>query len=494
MIRLSARLLFSAAMALGLSVGAGAAQGWSALVVGTPHPTAPTAFADAFHAGAALDRLGLGPVERLRDVPAARIAAALRQVAGQPRVLIYYAGPLLSDDGVTRLSGADRSTTEGLALPSLVENLLRGGANDIVLLLENCGAAGGGLTAGALIPDVPASGSVYLAATAADGAECPERGARVSDALVDAAKDGGVTDPLQMFLQQNVPGLWVAHDTAGPVPLIPADAPGGSDGFAIIDPDAPVATVPDDVVTLAPVAAPVGAQEAANAVGFAAGAARSASETQGEVVVFAAPDRSQQSARAVPEGLPEPSIIVGLIKNVTEASFSTVDEDPGDVTSNEIAYDDLDARRGLRDQDPEMFAGLVAAGAFDPPPSLLARALQIELQRMGCYTSGIDGIWGGGSRRSVQRYFAEIDGVEAETLQPETGLFRQIILQDEITCSTGAAVSSAAPRATRSQPTRSQPTRTQSRQPAQTQQSAPARQPQNTGRRIENTNTLGVFR
>jgi len=151
--------------------------------------------------------------------------------------------------------------------------------------------------------------------------------------------------------------------------------------------------------------------------------------------VFLPPAAQQQAALPQAEGLPEPSIIVGFVEGVTEASFDTLEEDAGgDVAGTEIAYDNLEARRSLRDESPDLFETLVAGGAFDPPEALLETALQTELARMGCYTAGIDGVWGGGSRASVERYFTEVDGVTAETLEPTVGLFRQIIRQDEIEC------------------------------------------------------------
>ncbi len=489
-IRAMPRFLCSVATALGLCGQAAAGEGWSALIIGTPDPAAPSAFADAFHVGSALEKMGFHEVDVIRDSPAARIDAALRDLAGQPRVLIYYAGPVRSGADGTYLSGADRSTTEGLLLPAVLDKLAAAGTEETVVLLENCSAAGGQVAVGAEDPQPSLDISLYLAATAADGAACPPAGERLSDVLIEAARTSGVDQPLQVLLEGGVANLWVAHDTAPAIALRPDTGviPAASEGFALIDPETAPATIVADatsVSTITPLAPGAGAAQPVSSD-------RSSDQSIGEVVVFAAPDQSQQAARAVAAGLPEPSIIVGLIENVTQASFSTVDDDTAGVTRNEISYDNLDARRSLRDQDPEMFAALVAAGAFDPPPSMLERALQTELQRMGCYSAGIDGIWGPGSRRSVERYFAEIDGVEPEGLEPETGLFRQIIRQDEITCSPEAAVSSVAPRATSSQPAQGQTTRSQ--QPASAQQPAPSAQQQTPSRTIENTNVLGVFR
>ena len=173
-------------------------------------------------------------------------------------------------------------------------------------------------------------------------------------------------------------------------------------------------------------------------------------------------------ALATRPGYPQPSIIVGIIRDPTPVAFEQVEEPEliavgaeeadtvedeavelevaeaevleGDGSvevvgaSGEISYDNLEARRALRDGDPELFATLIEAGAFDPPEAILAQAIQTEMKRMGCYPSVVDNIWGNGSRRSVTRYFDEIDGVEPETLEPTVELFRQIIVQDDVEC------------------------------------------------------------
>jgi len=96
--------------------------------------------------------------------------------------------------------------------------------------------------------------------------------------------------------------------------------------------------------------------------------------------------------------LPAPSILVGLAP-LPVPDAPTVPNDP--LTGTAFGFDDPAARDSLRDQDADLFAGLVETGAFDPPEADLARALQVELQRINCYTSGIDGAWGPGSRRAL---------------------------------------------------------------------------------------------
>jgi len=92
---------------------------------------------------------------------------------------------------------------------------------------------------------------------------------------------------------------------------------------------------------------------------------------------------------------------------------------------------------------------------------------------MGCYTSGIDGIGGTGSRGSVDRYFAQISETPTGR-EPTLDLYRKIILNDDVTCpvvrqaaaptrATGSANTTrrnTAP-AARSQPRAAQPARRQ---------------------------------
>lgn len=60
----------------------------------------------------------------------------------------------------------------------------------------------------------------------------------------------------------------------------------------------------------------------------------------------------------------------------------------------------------------------------------LARALQVELARVGCYRSGIDGTWGGGSRRALQRFIDETEETRIKTLDPSV-VTLDILLETE---------------------------------------------------------------
>ncbi|MGR3467982.1 MAG: hypothetical protein ACU0CI_08885, partial [Shimia sp.] len=143
---------------------------------------------------------------------------------------------------------------------------------------------------------------------------------------------------------------------------------------------------------------------------------------------------ARPAATLVSLGRPAPSLILGVIEPGQEAAFGV--ERLLSSTVAEIAFDldDLAAREALRDRDPELFRRLVSEGHVDPPADGLNRRLQIELARSNCYRSGIDGIWGPGSRGSVGEYFAELDGVSADSQEPSMGLFRTILVNGDVTC------------------------------------------------------------
>ncbi|MEQ8917016.1 MAG: hypothetical protein RID11_09925 [Roseovarius sp.] len=453
-----------------------AAQDMRALVIGTPGANATTAFADAYHAANALRASGLTETLLLRDAPLSDLEATFEAMRGPGRVLIYYAGSLGAPDEAPRLRSSGGSSSPSLALDGIARDI--GDEAQVIVLLENCAHRVTDPTGTVeTVPD-----GLSLALTAVAGQPCPEAGARLSDRLIAGLADDGASTDLKALLD----GFWV-----GPAPedatwhgAPPEPAP-SADNSPIIS------LLPAEPALNAETVAPVRENSSPEVVRNVAQTAP-ARRSSNQVLVFAPTPDTQLAARAVAAGLPEPSVIVGLIPDQTEASFSPADETPGEITSNEITYDDIDARRQLRAEDPALFETLVASGAFDPPGPLLARALQEELARMGCYTAGIDGVWGNGSRNSVRRYFDEIDGASAETLEPEPGLFRQIIRQDDIACPVVAAASpSPAPAARRSSPARSAPAARS--QPAPRAAQPAPQQPATNSPAIGGT-TMGVFR
>lgn len=177
-----------------------------------------------------------------------------------------------------------------------------------------------------------------------------------------------------------------------------------------------------------------------------------------------------RAARPTAAGLPEPSIIVG------ERPRADGVTPPIDSLAGSALGTGVEERRRIRAEDPRAFASLLDSGAFDPPADQMASAIQTELQRMNCYTGRIDGDWGNGSRRAVDRYFQQAGG-SAVTREADVALFRQIALRDDLRCPDVVQpvvrdvpeASTRQPAAARANPTRSAVTR----QPAQTRQAAP---------------------
>lgn len=138
-----------------------------------------------------------------------------------------------------------------------------------------------------------------------------------------------------------------------------------------------------------------------------------------EALVEGAGDRSIQPRLA---GLPEPSIIVG---EQAAPALASLPRGPLGVAYAE--------RARLRADNPETYREMVASGAFDPDAGSLAQAIQAELQRMSCYGSQVDGVWGRGSVTAVERYF-QAANVRAPGNGPEIDLYRAILSGPDLTC------------------------------------------------------------
>ena len=432
------------------------ADRWQGLVIGDTGGGAAQAFADAYYAGAAVEAwTGRAPV-LLRNADFSEAVEALEGLRGAERVVLYFAGP-------AGAGGQFLADGRALALDASIAALADAGLTHLLLLVENCSRYDGRAFA---LPDLPERPGLALAMASSGGTgeSCPAAGARLSDRLKRAAKaaETGPAEVLQVYMKHGSLDQ-LAGLGAEPAKGIPAAG------------DAPVLATRQkaaaDVVSMIP------ARTGAAAV------VQARTALQEQVAVFTPQpglqSLAQRAARPLPSGLPEPSIIVGVIRDEDAASF------PNAQSADLPAYDDVEGRRRLRSSSPERFASMVAAGAFDPPPELLARALQAELARMGCYTSRIDGDWGRGSQAAARRYFEAGGGGQPRSLQVSAEMFRQIISQEDVTCARPVA---AAPR-TSSSGGNTQRTQSQTR-PAAT--AAPPQQP--AGTIAPGTTLGGVFR
>ena len=147
-----------------------------------------------------------------------------------------------------------------------------------------------------------------------------------------------------------------------------------------------------------------------------------------------------QAAVPISDELPQPSVILGFIASGQEALFGLSRLLPMTVAGIIFSLDDLIAREALRLSDPDMFKRLIEEGHVDPNPTQLNRVLQVELKRMNCYRSSIDGAWGRGSRGSVDEYFDQLNNVSWEDPAPSIKLFRAVLLNGDVTCTAPVAV------------------------------------------------------
>jgi len=438
-----------------------AAQEWPALVIGDSGEGAGRAFADSYYAAEALRGWRDQPAQLLRNAPAETVKAALAEVQGQTRLVLYYAGPVSGT--AVRLDGRD------LPLAPLVAALAGGGLRNLLLLVENCAGSEALATA---VPEVgtPAGLTLVVASSAEAGAACPPQGQRLSDALKAAAKSSQAPSPtLATFLRrggmQQLPGLHAAHSAPTPAPTA-TQAPAAPQTQGQTPATAPAARPQEqvritDVVRVIPASAPAGLTPVRTPAATGV-TPLDRSDAPAPVVIFSPVDRTQLAAQPRADGLPEPSIIVGLIEGADQDYAAALEA--VDLAGSEISYDNVAARQQLRQQDPELFAALVGDGAFDPPGPILVQALQQELARMGCYTSRVDGAWGPGSQGAVRRYYAEA-GAPVLTLAAEIPLFRDIIGRADVTCARPVAAA---------RPANPAPAAPAARQPAAAAPSPPA--------------------
>jgi hypothetical protein len=142
-----------------------------------------------------------------------------------------------------------------------------------------------------------------------------------------------------------------------------------------------------------------------------------------DIVLLASATRASSAAAAEPaEGLPRPYIILGRPPSLIEA-----------VAPPQYEWRDSAARATAKADDPEGYASLVAAGAWDPPAGEEAVALQTVLAEMNCYRGSIDGQFGNGSRRALTAYW-ETAGLQGVGQDPTPAVWRQVIAGPVVRC------------------------------------------------------------
>ncbi|ARE41203.1 hypothetical protein RGUI_3062 [Rhodovulum sp. P5] len=443
------RILAGLLAGIGLSLAAAgtASADWKTLVIGQPGPAAETSFADAFYAAQAFEAGGLPVLDVLRDQPAIEVLNALSGLRDTPQLILFYSGRVQAD-ALALQDGA-------VPLDDILTRIAAAGVREVILMVEDCVTGQPGPPQPVRLPGAQAGLQIMLVTSAAGGTCSP--GTRLSDVLKTLGQSGPLTGDLLVELG----GLPMQGRVTGQVVMTGA-APAATDAAEEV-----VEYLPDDVILLDAPAPAAGADTPAPVVEVLLPAqtpdfpARRTDLAE-PVITLAALPAAQVAALPLVPGLPEPSIIVGLIEGITDAALDTDAPEDG-APGMALAYNDLNARRALKTNNPQLFDTLLSSGALDPPEGLLEVALQTELQRMNCYTMRVDGDWGPGSRRSAQNYFRQLDNVPAPADAATMELFRLMLRYDDVTCPTPQAV---APR-----------TNTNPRQATPARPAAPAPQP-----------------
>ena len=158
----------------------------------------------------------------------------------------------------------------------------------------------------------------------------------------------------------------------------------------------------------------------------------------------------------------ESDVVLGQISDEDIAQISVAEDDPTapirlaalDWNTRDISINDVTITRmrlSGRMILPDTEANRAMLAAIDPrladeqtvltiAPEDLARAVQTELKRVGCYQMAVDGSWGKGSRTALTSYFLAKKTIP-ETLEPSDGLFAQLLDEPKVVCANRVAKS-----------------------------------------------------
>lgn len=132
-----------------------------------------------------------------------------------------------------------------------------------------------------------------------------------------------------------------------------------------------------------------------------------------------------------------PIRLAALDWDTREAGLQAADGKPTRVTGRLVTPDTAEGREILAAIDPRLIEG-------DRPVEIaegdLARAVQSELQRVGCYQMTVDGNWGKGSRTALTSYYLA-KRVVPTTLEPTADLYKTLSDEPKLVCETRVASS-----------------------------------------------------
>lgn len=132
-----------------------------------------------------------------------------------------------------------------------------------------------------------------------------------------------------------------------------------------------------------------------------------------------------------------PIRLAALDWDTREAGLQAADGKPTRVTGRLVTPDTAEGREILAAIDPRLIEG-------DRPVEIaegdLARAVQSELRRVGCYQMTVDGNWGKGSRTALTSYYLA-KRVVPTTLEPTADLYKTLSDEPKLVCETRVASS-----------------------------------------------------
>ncbi|MGQ0565995.1 MAG: caspase family protein [Gemmobacter sp.] len=114
--------------------------------------------------------------------------------------------------------------------------------------------------------------------------------------------------------------------------------------------------------------------------------------------------------------------------------LNAVDTDRARVTGNELTADNDAHRELLASIDPALLSDQI----LTVDEGDLARTIQAELARLGCYRMKVDGSWGKGSRTALTSYFLSKKQVPT-SLEPTADLVWQLQRESQVVCAVQVA-------------------------------------------------------
>ena len=154
-----------------------------------------------------------------------------------------------------------------------------------------------------------------------------------------------------------------------------------------------------------------------------------------DVVLGEISDADISTKTVLPDDLTAPIRLAALDWNTRDISIN-------DVTitrmrlSGRLIKPDSDTNRALLSAiDPRLVED---DAALSVAPKDLARAVQTQLKRVGCYQMAVDGSWGKGSRTALTSYYLAKKTVP-ETLEPTDGLFLRLSEEPKVVCAVRVA-------------------------------------------------------